>query len=131
MCDGWVGEWRVDGEERVGGAENNDETMTTSARFERARAKPSRFRVYPINRSGTSAGFAVGVDRTPDLSIFSAALSQLSYNGTIHENKKKGITGIRTQVFGVRVQCTNQLCDNATKCTIRESNPGRVDGNDP
>ena len=24
---------------------------------------------------------AVGVDRTPDLSIFSAALSQLSYNG--------------------------------------------------
>ena len=27
----------------------------------------------------------------------------------------RGITGIRTQVFGVRVQCTNQLCDNANK----------------
>ena len=59
----------------------NTKKNKRTARFERARAKPSRFRVYPINRSGTSAVFAVGVDRTPDLSIFSAALSQLSYNG--------------------------------------------------
>ena len=57
MCDGWVGEWRVDGEERVLGAENNDETMTTSARFERARAKPNGFQDHLLNHSDTMSSF--------------------------------------------------------------------------
>ena len=35
----------------MGNAKKNKRT----ARFERARAEPSRFLVYPINRSGTSA----------------------------------------------------------------------------